>query len=215
LHQFKVSDTKPAPFHVTTNETVTVPMMYQHSEFKMAQSDDYSVELLELPYSGNDLSMIILLPEVERSSLPDVEQPGLPGLEQKLTADSLRTWLAKLDQANAHKTRVGLPRFTTTQSFELAKELKSLGMPSLFDAANANLSGLDPKDNLFISDAIHKAFVEVNEAGTEAAATTLFQAKTRSSPGRFIADHPFIFLIREHGSGSVLFLGRVVDPTKL
>jgi serpin B len=211
-HQFKVSDTKSAPFHVTTNETVTVPMMYQKSHFKTARSDDSAVELLELPYSGGDLSMIILLPEVE-FLLPDVEQPGLPDLEQKLTAGNLRAWLAKLDQAGAHETWVALPRFTTTQSFELVKELQSLGMTSAFNG-DADFSGLDVTTNLFVSDVIHKAFVEVNESGTEAAAVTLTMARTTGMARRFIVDHPFIFLIRENGSGSILFLGRIVDPTK-
>ena len=200
------------PFHVTTNETVTVPMMSQKAHFKMACSDDDSVEMLELPYSGTDLSMIILLPQVEYP-LPDAEQPGLPDLEQKLTAENLHTWLAKLDQADADETRVALPRFTTTQSFDLVKELKSLGMPSAFDDS-ADFSGMDGTTNLFISDVIHKAFVEVNESGTEAAATTLALVKTKSQAGRFIVDHPFLFLIRENGSGSILFLGRIIDPTK-
>jgi serpin B len=211
-YQFKVSDTKPAPFHVTTNETVTVPIMHQLSEFKMAHSDDYAVDLLELPYSGNDLSMIILLPQVEYP-LPDVKQPGLPDLEQKLTAENLHTWLAKLDQANPHKTSVWLPRFTTTQSFDLVKELNYLGMTLAFNEA-ADFSGMDGTTNLFVSDVIHKAFVEVNEAGTEAAAVTSVHVMTKSSSGRFIVDHPFIFLIRENGSGSILFLGRIVDPIK-
>jgi serpin B len=210
--QFKPNDTKPAPFHVSTNETVTVPMMYQHAEFKIAYSDDGSVELLELPYVGNDLSMIILLPQVEYPS-PDVEQPGLPDLEQKLTVNNLHAWLAKLDQAGGHKTWVGLPRFTTTQSFNLAKELKSLGMPSAFNDT-ANFSGMDGTTNLFVSDVIHKAFVEVNEAGTEAAAATWVHVASKSASGRFIVDHPFVFLIRENGSGTILFLGRIVDPTK-
>ncbi len=211
-YQFEPRATKPAPFHVTTNETVTVPMMYQHAHFKTARSDDDSVELLELPYSGTDLSMIILLPQIEYP-LPDVEQPGLPDLEQKLTADNLHAWLAKLDQANRDKTSVRLPRFTTTQSFDLVKELKSLGMPSAFDDS-ADFSGMDGTTNLFVSDVMHKAFVEVNESGTEAAATTLALVKTKSQAGRFIVDHPFLFLIRENGSGSILFVGRIIDPTK-
>jgi serine protease inhibitor len=213
LNQFKVSDTKPAPFHVTTNETVTVPMMSQQAQFKTARSDDDTVELLELPYSGRDLSMIILLPQVEYR-MSDEEQPGLPDLEQKLTTDHLRAWLAKLNQANAHETWVALPRFTTTQSLELAKELKSLGLVSAFDENTANFSGMDGTTNLLISAVIHKAFVEVNESGTEAAAVTLTMARSSSMAGRFTVDHPFIFLIRENGSGSILFLGRIVDPTK-
>jgi serpin B len=211
-HQFKARDTEPAPFHVTTNETLTVPMMHQKAHFKTARSDDRSVELLELPYSGNDLSMIILLPEVEYPS-PDVEPPGLPDLEQKLTADNLRTWLTLLDQAYPHETEVALPRFTTAQSFDLVKELQSLGMTSAFNG-DANFSGMDATTNLFVSDVIHKAFVEVNESGTEATAVSLNMALSMGIVGCFIVDHPFIFLIRENGSGTILFLGRIVDPTK-
>jgi len=211
-HQFKMSDTKPGAFHITTNETVTVPMMSQKARFKLARSDDDSVELLELPYSGTDLSMIILLPQVEYPA-SDAEQPGLPDLEQKLAADNLWAWLFKLDQARSREAWVTLPRFTTTQSFELAKELKSLGMPSAFNDS-ADFSGMDGTTNLFIAEVIHKAFVEVNEAGTEAAATTWVNAQALSQSGSFIVDHPFIFLIRENGSGTILFLGRIVDPTK-
>ena len=212
-HQFKVRDTKPTPFHVTTNETVTVPMMSQQAHFKTANSDDHSVELLELPYSGTDLSMIILLPEVEYP-LSDVEQHGLPDLERKLTGVNLHAWLAELDQAHPHETWVALPRFTTTQSFDLVKELQSLGMTSAFNENTANFSGMDGTTNLLISDVLHKAFVEVNESGTEAAAVTVNMVQTAGMADRFIVDHPFIFLIRENGSGSILFVGRIVDPTK-
>ena len=144
----------------------------------MAQSDDYSVELLELPYSGTDLSMIILLPQIEYPS-PDVENPGLPDLEQKLNTDNLRAWLAKLDEASPHETWVTLPRFTTAQSFDLVKTLQSLGMTSAFDDS-ANFSGMDGTTNLLISDVIHKTFVEVNEFGTEAAAVNLELVRTAS-----------------------------------
>jgi serine protease inhibitor len=211
-HQFKVRDTEPGPFHIATNQTVTVPMMHQKAHCKMASSDDRSVELLEMPYSGTDLSMIILLPEIEYAS-PDVENPGLPDLEQKLTADNLRTWLAELDQAHPHETQVALPRFTTTQSFDLVKELQSLGITSAFKGS-ADFSGMEETTNLVVSDVIHKAFVDVNESGTEAAAVTLSIALSKGMAGHFIVDHPFIFLIRENGSGSILFIGRIVDPTK-
>ena len=130
-----------------------------------------------------------------------------------MTTDNLRIWLAKLDQANSHETWVGLPRFTTTQSFDLVKPLKSLGMVSAFDGS-ANFYGMDGTTNLFISDVMHKAFVEVNESGTEAAAVSLELVKRKGMANRFIVDHPFIFLIRDNGSGSILFLGRIVDPTK-
>jgi serpin B len=108
---------------------------------------------------------------------------------------------------------VTLPRFTTTQSFNLVKELQSLGMTSAFKG-NADFSGMEATTNLFVSDVIHKAFVEVNESGTEAAAVTLTIALSKGMAGHFIVDHPFIFLIRENGSGSILFVGRIIDPTK-
>jgi serine protease inhibitor len=215
LHSFKVNDTVPATFRITTNQTVTVPMMFQESEFKMTASDDFTVELLELPYAGNNLSMIILLP-TSVPGRPDVEPYSLSSLEQKLTVENLRAWLAKLDQADPHKTSVGLPRFTTIQSFDLAKELQFMGMTSAFDDRAANFSGMDGTTNLFVSDVLHKAFVEVNEAGTKAAAATLIEMQTLggSESDRFIVDHPFIFMIRENGSGTILFLGRIIDPTK-
>jgi serpin B len=212
-YQFKMSDTAPADFHITTNETVTVPMMRQEGHFKLVRNQDDSVEMLELPYSGNDLSMIILLPEF-RWHPPGVENPGLSDLEQKLNADNLRRWLAELDRHGARETLVKLPRFTTSQSLDLVEQLRSLGMKSAFDDQTANFSGMDGSNNLFISDVIHKAFVQVDESGTEAAATSVVILKTLSAPELFRADHPFIFLIRENGSGSILFMGRIVDPTK-
>ena len=87
-------------------------------------------------------------------------------------------------------------------------------MKSAFDEKTANFSGMDGTTNLSISDVIHKAYVQVNESGTEAAAVTVQVVKTRSMAERFIVDHPFIFLIRDNGSGSILFMGRIVDPTK-
>jgi len=212
-HPFKKSDTVPADFHVNTNETVTVPMMHQKSRFKAVISDHDPVELLELPYSGTDLSMIILLPQIEWPS-PDVKNPGLPDLEQRLTAENLRVWLAELDQAGGHETYVRMPRFTTSQSLDLTEPLKSLGMKSAFGVNTANFSGMDGTTNLSIANVIHKTYVQVDESGTEATAVTVQTVRTASMAERFIVDHPFIFLIRENGSGSILFVGRIVDPTK-
>jgi len=205
-HQFKVNDTEPAPFHLNKNETVTVPMMFQKSKFKVSLSEYNSTEILELPYSGSDLSMIILLP----MSLE--ERDGLAELETKLTLGNMRGWLAQLDRTTPEEVSVGLPRFTTTQRYNLKPVLKSMGMVSTFDGT-ADFSGMDGTTNLFISDVLHKAFVGVDETGTEAAAATVVPA-TLGGPFPFIVDHPFIFLIRENGSGSILFIGRIVDPTR-
>jgi len=210
LHQFKASETEPVPFKVSTNETVTVPMMFQKSNFKMAWSENNSLEMLELPYLGNDLSMIILLPE-------DLEgsgrwQKNLSELERKLTIANLHAWLVKLDRTSPQEVSVGLPRFITTQRYNLKPVLKSMGMVSAFDGT-ADFSGMDGTTELVISDVLHKAFVKVDEAGTEATAATVVSL-TRGGPPPFIVDHPFIFLIRENGSGTILFIGRIVDPTR-
>jgi len=211
-NQFKTGDTKPMNFDVNTNQSVTVPMMRQKSDFKMTHNDDDTVEMLELPYSGTDLSMIIFLPAATRD-LSGVEHFSLPDLERQLTIEHLHAWMAMLDQARLEETWVALPRFTTALTFDLADELKSLGMSSAFNSS-ADFSGMEATTNLFITGVIQKAFVEVNETGTEAAAVTWVQAKTKGMTRSFRADHPFIFLIRENGSGTILFIGRMIDPTK-
>ena len=206
--QFRRSNTNPRPFSITTNQTVTVPMMYQKGEFKMGGSDygdGLYMQMLELPYYGRDVSMIILLPN---------QVDGLAELERQLNPASLHEWLTKLDKSYLSTTRVSLPRFTVTQNFDLGKTLRSLGVTNLFDAGAADLSGMESTTNLYISDILHQAFVEVNEHGTEAAVMTLALANTKGIDNRFIADHPFIFLIRDNATGSILFLGRMVDPTK-
>jgi serine protease inhibitor len=211
--QFKTSDTRPAPFYVSSNETVTVPMMSLEAHFKSATSDDNSLKILEMPYIGGDLSMVILLP-ASNPGWGDKDQPTLSDVEEKLTPENLRVWLAELDHAGERKIRISLPRFTTTQSFNLSEQLKTMGMSSAFDHNGADFSGMDGTRELYISDVLHKAFVEVNEEGTEAAAATSVIIMARSIPEQFMVDHPFIFLIRDNGSGAILFLGRIVDPTK-
>jgi len=210
LHPFKWGDTKPAPFYVSTNVTVTVPTMFGHSNFRQARAEHDYLEMLELPYAGQDLSMVILMPS---KYVPDDDHFDVHDLEAQLTPDNLRDWLTELDRQGPHKTSVWLPRFTTKSSFNLADNLKALGMASAFSGA-ADFSGMDGTTNLFLSDVFHKTFVEVNESGTEAAAVSISLAKTKGMDGRFIVDRPFVFLIRDKGSGSILFLGRIIDPTK-
>jgi serpin B len=146
--------------------------------------------------------MVIILPEAV---------DGLVEIENAITTENLNAWLARLDQASLNKTRVHLPRFATRRSTDLVPVLRSLGIVSAFDGT-ADFSGMDGTTNLFLGSALQRTFVEVNEAGTEAAAATLFEARTKSMAGRFNADHPFLFLIRDHGSGRILFMGRLADP---
>jgi serine protease inhibitor len=214
--QFDPADTKPAPFDIATNQTVTVPMMSVHGAFAIAFDEEDSVELLEMPYIGNDLSMIILLPANEPSfehRWKQTPQPPLSELEKKLTAGNLDLWCHRVDGTSPDDATISIPRFTTTQSFDLSEQLKSMGMSSAFNDA-ADFSGMDGTTNLYISKVLHQAYVKVDEEGTEAAAATAINMMVKGVPELFIADRPFIFLIRDNASGQILFLGRMVDPTK-
>jgi serpin B len=164
-----------------------------------------------MPYQKNEVSMLILLPDAI---------DGLPALERSLTAANLEKWAASLSYAD--QVIVSLPRFKITQQFELNSTLAKLGMKAAFDASAADFSGITGDKSLFISAAIHKAYIDVDENGTEAAAATaVIMAATAMAPQYappppivFTADHPFLFLIRENSSGAILFMGRVADPTQ-
>lgn len=193
--------TERAPFRVTSSEEVEVPLMTQEDMFRYGEDDD--LQILELPYVGNDLAMIILLPK---------KVDGLVELEAALTVENLEKWTSNLWERTV---RVFLPRFKISSGFVLSDALASMGMPDAFDMNKANFSGMDGKENwLYIAAVLHKAFVEVNEEGTEAAAATAVatMAGGVSPPSVFRADHPFVFLIREKSTASLLFLGRVMNP---
>jgi serpin B len=198
--QFKPDKTQNLPFILLGGEKVNVPMMNQTGNFGFTETD--TIQALEMPYVNNDLSMVILLPKK-----PD----GVKDLEKELTAENLTGWLAKLRK---REVQVWLPRFKLTCEFELAKVLGSMGMPDAF-LAKADFSGMTGNKDLFISAVVHKAYVEVNEEGTEAAAATGVAMKLTSvplPPPVFKADHPFVFLIRDNHTGSILFLGRTANP---
>lgn len=161
-------------------------------------------EVLELPYEEEDLSMIVLLPN---------KADDLPAIEKRLTAANLTEWLGKLTD---HIVDVTLPKFKLISEFTLNDVLSEMGMPIAFDRAKANFSGMTTtRARLFISYVVHKAFVDVNEAGTEAAASTagVWERVSIPPPATFRADHPFVYLIRDKSTGSILFQGRVVNPS--
>jgi len=200
--QFEENQTKNAPFRLLSGKTIQVPTMSQKQEFGYAE--DQSLQILELPYIGNDLSMLVMLPK---------QADGIAELEKNLTVENLRKWTTSLRK---REVSVFLPKFKMTTQFRLGEVLISMGMSEAFDMNKANFAGMDGNPNwLYIAAVIHKAFVDVNEEGTEAAAATAVEMKALSAPPlTFRADHPFIFLIRENLTGSILFLGRVIDPTK-
>jgi serpin B len=199
--QFKEENTRDAPFTLAGGEKVDVAMMNQTAEFNYMEAEDF--QGLELPYVDDELSMIILLPK---------EIDGLGRLEETLTSKNLSDWLAKLSK---RKVIVSIPKFKMTWEFLVGGVLKSMGMKDAF-SEKADFSGINGKRDLFISAVIHKAYVDVNEEGTEAAAATaVVVGVTSVRPEKipvFRADHPFIFLIRDNCSGSILFIGRVMKP---
>lgn len=198
--QFKPELTRDAPFTLPGGEKVNAPMMNQTGNFGYTETD--TIQILEMPYVGNGLSMVILLPK---------NLDGIKDLEKELTSDNLTEWLFN---KRKREVQVYLPRFKMTSEFSLADTLSAMGMPDAF-SAKADFSGMTDSRDLFISAVVHKAFVEVNEEGTEAAAATGVGMKLTSvapPPPVFRADHPFIFLIRDNQTGSILFLGRCENP---
>ena len=166
--------------------------------------DGGSFQALELPYTNDELSMIVLLPK---------QVAGLAELEAMLTAKAVSDWLARM---TVQVVDVTLPRFKITAEFRLKETLSRLGMPMAF-SDTADFSGVATGDRLQLSDVFHKAYVEVNEKGTEAAAATgAVMVPTSAGPliqrEVFRADHPFCFVIRENGTGSLLFAGRLANP---
>jgi serpin B len=201
-YRFSKPDTRQVPFHALKNVEIKVPMMQQTGGFQYAETAD--AQLLELPYVGGHLSMVILLPK---------QVDGLSNLEKKLTANDVQKWISGLE--HAHEVEVYLPKFTFTSHMGLKDVLSSLGMPRAF-SDQADFSGISTEKAQKLYDVIHQAFVDVNEEGTEAAAVTGGHGGNAPGPAFqtvvFRADHPFLFLIQDKRTGAILFLGRVVNP---
>ncbi|MGD0358364.1 MAG: serpin family protein [Terracidiphilus sp.] len=204
---FHLMQTEDEDFHLSKAQSVKVPMMHQVDAYNYFDGGKF--QALGIPYKSDELSMIVFLPK---------DIGGLPALEQSLTASKMQQWLSQLQPVST--VILTMPRFKTTQQFELQGSLGAMGMPQAF-GASADFSGMTGSRDLWISAVIHKAFIDVNEEGTEAAAATAITMVTtaRYEPDRpppivFSADHPFVFLIRDNRSGGILFMGRVTDPTK-
>jgi serine protease inhibitor len=200
-NQFKKDQTEDGPFTLLDGGKVQVPMMNQKSRFGYAETD--TLQTLEMPYVDGELSMVVLLPK---------EPAGIGELEKALTAQNVSTWLGGIHR---REVIVAVPKFKMTHKFDMGAVLRSMGMTDAF-SQQADFSGMTGRRDLFISAVIHQAYVDVNEEGTEAAAATgVTMSLTSMAPGKipvFRADHPFVFLIRDAHSGSLLFLGRVVNP---
>ncbi len=194
---FEEYATQPGDFTLLDRSTVTVPLMHQTEGHRYTEGDGF--QACEIRYDGAELSMVILLPDIDR----------FDEIEASLSADFYN---GIIDSFSGNSVDLTLPKFEYESDFQLADTLISMGMPDAF--GNADFSGMDGTRNLFISDVVHKAFVSVDEEGTEAAAATAVIMNEMAMPMgvEFRADHPFIFFIRDIQTGTILFIGRMLDP---
>ncbi|GMW03442.1 MAG: serpin [Candidatus Hydrogenedentota bacterium] len=199
LTQFKEERTQDMPFHLLDGNSIDVPMMQQRGEFQYTETDWY--QAVELGYQGDKIAMVILLPK---------DAKDLARVMSELSPDFMHAALTGLAKRNIDLL---LPRFTIKAKYFMTELLSSMGMPTAF-TGSADFSGMSGVRDLFISDVIHQAFIEVNEEGTEAAAATgvIMEKTAIMIPPRFQADHPFVFLIRDKESGCILFTGVLAKP---
>jgi len=200
LNPFEENLTDDAAFHLLGGGEVTVPMMRQTESFSYAEGEGY--QAVELLYDGGELSMVILLPEIGR----------FEAFEDLLGSDYVDSILSGMDYGQVALT---MPKFEFESEFGLVDTLDNMGMPAAF-SAQADFSGMNGTRDLVITDILHKAFVSVDEAGTEAAAATAVIVGEKAMPGEPIevtVDRPFVFLIRDIETDSILFVGRVMNPS--
>ena len=199
-YQFEKAATQNGQFHLLDKSVVTVPMMRQLKSFRYAEGTNYKA--VELPYDGNQLSMLLVLPGADQFA----------SFEAALNSQLLKDIIGKLQPAQVNLT---MPRFKIESQYSLKAALANLGMAAAFSPSEADFSGMDGQRDLYISDVVHKAYVSVDEAGTEAAAATGVIMSTTSLPVNIkdvTLDHPYIFLIRDNPTGTILFMGRVMNP---
>jgi len=229
LHPFSTANTRDRPFFLLDKEEVMVPMMEQEEDFSYTSGAGF--QAIELPYSGERLSLVILIPKeaVKRSNSPLPGSPAPPApstpqptgpidavhfeeFEQSLTAERFTSIIADLRSTTVHLI---MPKFTYESSFDLRNTLIDMGMMDAFMRYIANFSGMNGTRLLYISDVIHKAFVAVDERGTEAAAATAIPVAgigLPPEPVHLTIDCPFFFVIRDVETGAILFVGRILDP---
>ncbi|MBC7328724.1 serpin family protein [bacterium] len=203
IFPFDKKKTSDADFKISPGEIVKVKMMSlpRPQRFNYAETED--LQILEMLYEGEELSMLVLLPK----------ENSLEKLEKKLSLENLNKWR---DMLQSREVLVYLPKLKIERKYAMVDDLKKMGMPSAFDPSKADLSGLTGKRDLFVTCVYHQAYVDINEEGTEAAAATGIVVGRTAVEKRIIfrADHPFIFLIQDRRNGNILFMGRVYNPTK-
>ncbi|KAB5559076.1 hypothetical protein PHYPO_G00024690 [Pangasianodon hypophthalmus] len=204
-HKFNRRNSMESKFHISKTHSCLVQMMYQENTYHYGHFPEDKVQVLEMFYSGEGISMMIVLPDKDTK---------LAEVEENLTLKKLSGWL---NDTKTKQVAVHFPRFRIEDNFSLKEKLHSMGLHDIFSAEDASLPGLvaNNQNDLYVSDAFHKAFLEVNEEGSEAAAATTLLFVGRSlNPNRevFVADRPFLLFIRETTINTLIFAGRVADP---
>ena len=200
-NKFDIAETKDTDFYISEQTTVVARMMHIAESFRYYE--DKTLQAVELPYKDKQLSIVVILP---------VQKEGIKEIEKTLTAKSLSDLISKMTEKDVD---VYLPRFKIAgRTISLNKTLSFLGMSDAFEPGKADFSGINGDKSLFISDVFHKSFVEVNEEGTEATTSAAVILSQTAYPTLFVfhADHPFLFMIRDNRSGSILFMGRLMNP---
>lgn len=203
--QFPTVNTKMDKFYRSDGEVCTTPMMYQEAKFRHVSVPSDHVQVVELPYKGDDITMVLILPNKGKS---------LGAVERDLNPERLQDWLSSMKEISLS---VYLPRFRIEDNFSLKEKLRHMGLVDLFDPELAKLPGIvtEGRTDLYVSDAFHKAFLEVNEEGSEAAASTAVVISGRSFPMNkmiFNANRPFLLFIREATINTIIFMGRISNP---
>jgi len=208
MNKFDPSNTQSMDFKINKAESKPVQMMFLKEKLPFNYIPEEGIQIVELPYKGEELSMVILLPEDN-----DGGSEPLTKLVENLTPEKLAEWTNKDTMDTMTDILVHLPKFKLEEDYELKDYLAKMGMPDLFSPATADLSGMTGEGGLFLSAVAHKAFVEVNEEGTEAAAATAgIAAFCMLREEHVTADHPFLFFIRHNKTNAILFMGRFSVP---
>ena len=215
MHKYKMESARYGAFNTDGSVFPTPEFIDPEAPVKKVYPDENGFAILELPYKGNEIAMVIIAPN---------RHDGLATIEKQLNSRKLEQWLNSLE---TRKTTVFLPKFKLDQDYQMKKTLQDLGMVRAFqdpsDANGAQFQGMtesdDPLQQLYLSEVLHKAFIEVNEKGTEAAAATAVLSLCGAAPQllipfvpEFKANKPFIFLIQERSSGLILFMGKLATP---
>lgn len=203
-NQFDAQNTRDGKFYVNSNVSVNSKMMYQTSYFNYSETSN--LQILEMDYLGNDLSMLVILPQ----------ENNINQIENIFNNEKLIEWKKNMQEK---EVLVTFPKFKFETKYFMAKDLAEMGMPTAFKFPDADFTGMSPNGELYIGQVIHQTFVEVAEYGTEAAAATVVEmtvgiAAPTEPPKIFNADHPFIFLIQQKSTGNILFIGRLTDPSQ-